>query len=134
MKKLIFVFFAGIYLMSCSKKDIEVPGAANQNVFFKNTNVEIENLKTSQEVSNAVTVSFATLYENGVQRIELMSSNNETTFCTVDGVNIDNNSQALKLYSFEDAHLKGKTMYYMLRFRDNAGNWTYSNYYTVNIK
>ncbi len=57
-----------------------------------------------------------------------MSSANENTFCTIDGADIESNSQTLKAYSFEDVHLKGKTMYYMLRFRDNGGNWTYSNF------
>ncbi len=133
MKKLIFVFFAGVSLMSCSKKDVTLPGAANQNVFFKNSNVEVKNLKTSQ-TSNTVIVSFSTLYENNVKRIELMSSGNENTFCTVEGEDVGGSSQTVKGYSFQDEHLKAKKMYYILRFRDNAGNWTYSNYYTINIK
>lgn len=133
MKKLIFVFFTGICLVSCSKKDITSPGAANQTIFFKNANVEVEDLKTSQQPGNSVAISFSTAYENNIQRIEIMSSGNESTFCSIQGVNTGSNSQSLKSYSFQDTNLRSKTMYYMLRFKDNSGNWTYSNYCTVSI-
>ena len=133
MKRLIFVLITGIFLVSCSKKDVSSPGAANQTVFFKNTNIEVENLQVSQISDNGVTVSFSTAYENNIKRIELMSSASVNTFCTIQGANTEINSQTLKTYSFKDENIKGSTMYYMLRFQDNYGDWTYSNYYTVKI-
>ena len=133
MKKFVFVFFTGIFLVSCSKNNVSTPRAANQNVFFKSTNVEVENLKVSQISSNAVTVNFSTAYENNIKRIELMSSASTNTFCTIQGANTDSNSQTLKQYSFQDTNIKGNTMYYLLRFEDNLGNWTYSGYYTVKV-
>ena len=133
MKRFVFVFFTGIFLVSCSKKDVSTPGAANQNVFFKSANVEVENLQALQISSNAVTVNFFTVYENNIKRIELMSSASVNTFCTIQGINTDSNSQTLKQYSFQDTNIKGNTMYYLLRFEDSLGNWTYSDYYTVKI-
>jgi hypothetical protein len=133
MKKLVFVFFTGIFLMSCSKEDVSTPGAANQNVFFKSANVEVENLQVSQVSSNTVTVNFSTVYENNIKRIELMSGASTNTFCTIQGINSDSNSQTLKKYSFQDTNVKGDTMYYLLRFEDSLGNWTYTGYYTTKI-
>jgi hypothetical protein len=133
MKKLIFVLVTGVLLVSCSKKDVSSPGAANQTVFFKNSNIEVENLQASAVSDNNLTVSFSTAYENNIRRIELMSSASVNTFCTIQGVNTESNSQTVKAYSFNDEDIKGSTMYYMLRFQDNYGNWTYSNYYTVKI-
>ena len=133
MKKLIFVLFTGVFLVSCSKKDMSTPGAADQNVFLKNANVEVKDLQASQISGNAITVNFSTVYENNIKRIELMSSASTNTFCTIQGVNRDNNSQTLKAYSFQDTDIKGDTMYYLLRFEDSNGNWTYSNYCTVKI-
>ena len=75
----------------------------------------------------------STTYENNINRIELMSSASVNTFCTIQSVNTESNSQTVKAYSFKDEDIKGSTMYYMLRFQDNYGNWTYSNYYTVKI-
>lgn len=133
MKKLVFVFFTGIFLVSCSKKDISTPGAADQNVFFKSANVEVKNLQASVISGNAVTVNFSTVYETNIKRIELMSSASANTFCTIQSINTESNSQTLKKYSFQDTNIKGDTMYYLLRFEDGLGNWTYSDYYTVKI-
>jgi len=133
MKKLVFVFITGFFLASCSEKEVSSPGAANQTVFFKNANIEVENLQASQVSSNEVTVDFSTTYENNIRRIELMSSVSVNTFCTIQGVNTGSNSQSLKAYSFSDNNIKGSTMYYMLRFQDNYGNWNYSDYYAVKI-
>jgi len=133
MKRLIFVLVTGVLLVSCSEKDVSSPGAANQTVFFKNANIEVENLQALAVSDNSVTVSFSTAYENNINRIELMSSASVNTFCTIQSVNTESNSQTVKAYSFKDEDIKGSTMYYMLRFQDNYGNWTYSNYYTVKI-
>jgi hypothetical protein len=133
MKRLVFVFFTGIFLVSCSKNDVSTPRAANQNVFFKSTNVEVDNLKVTQISSDAVIVNFSTVYETNIKRIELMSSASTNTFCTIQGVNTGSSSQTLKQYSFQDTNIKGNTMYYLLRFEDNLGNWTYSGYYTVKV-
>ncbi len=132
MKKLIFVFLTGICLVSCSKKEVSSPGAANQNVFFKSSNIEIENLQITQVSSAGVIVNFSTAYENNIKRIELMGSTSVNTFCLIEGINT-NNSQTLKTYSLQDSNTKNATMYYLLRFEDNAGNWTYSNYYTIKL-
>ena len=133
MKKLVFVFFTGIFLVSCSNKEVSTPGAANQNVFFKSANVEVEKLQASQISSNEITVKFSTVYETNIKRIELMSSASTNTFCTIQGVNTDSGSTTLKQYSFQDTNIKGDTMYYLLRFEDSLGNWTYSNYCTVKV-
>ena len=133
MKKLVFVFFTGIFLVSCSNKEVSTPRAANQNVFFKSANVEVEKLQASQISSNEITVKFSTVYETNIKRIELMSSASTNTFCTIQGVNTDSDSATLKQYSFQDTNIKGDTMYYLLRFEDSLGNWTYSNYCTVKV-
>lgn len=133
MRKLIFVFITGIFLVSCSKKEVSSPGAANQNIFFKNVNIEVEDLKATQVSTNAVAVNFSTGYESNIKRIELMSSTSASTFCTVEGENTTVNSQTKKMYSFQDTSIKANTMYYLLRFQDNLGNWTYSDYCTVKI-
>jgi hypothetical protein len=133
MKRFVFVFFTGIFLVSCSKRDVSTPGAANQNIFFKSANVEVENLQAFQISSNAVTVNFFTVYENNIRRIELMSSASANKFCTIQGVTTDSNSRTLRQYSFQDTNIKGNTMYYLLRFEDSLGNWTYSDYYTMKI-
>ena len=82
---------------------------------------------------NSVTISFSTAYENNISRIELMSGNSTSTFCLIQGIDVTGNSFATKHYSFDDSNLKGSTIYYILRFKDNNGNWSYSSYTSVKV-
>ena len=88
-------------------------------------------MKAVSTASNTITINFSTAFENNISRIELMSSATATTFCTTQSVDITGNSSSKKNYTFSDSNVKGSTMFYMLRFKDNSGNWTYSPYLTV---
>ena len=114
---------SGTHYLGFEKEDEAV------NVFF-----EVENMIAVQTTTtSSVTVNFSTAFENNLSRIELMSSATNSTFCTTQAIDVSGNSSEKKSYSFSDANLKGSTMYYMLRFKDNSGNWIYSPYLTVKV-
>jgi hypothetical protein len=133
MKKPLLIVVTGVILLSCSKKDISTPGAANQDLFYKDANIAVENLQACQTANGIITVRFSTVYEKNVYRIELMSSATTSSFCTAQGINTDGNSTSVKDYAFEDANLKGGTMYYLLRFKNDLDEWTYSDYCSVHV-
>lgn len=133
MKKFLLIFLTGVSIVSCTKTVSTPLGAVNQNVFFKNADVAVDNIVAVPTASNSVTISFSTAFENNISRIELMSSASTSTFCTTQGIDVTSNSTVKKNYSFNDVNLKGSTMYYMLRFKDNDGNWSYSPYLSVRI-
>jgi len=133
MKKVIFIIAAGIALLSCSRKDVSAPGAANQNFFYKDDNIAVQDIQASQTESGTITVNFSTAYEKNIHRIELMSGVTTNSFCTTQGTNTTGNSTSVKNYSFQDSNLKGSTMYYMLRFENDLGQWSYSGYYSVQV-
>ncbi|MEP6465298.1 MAG: hypothetical protein ABJB05_03290 [Parafilimonas sp.] len=133
MKKFLLIILTGFSLVSCTKKVSTPTGAANQNIFFKDANVAVENIVAVPTKSSNVTINFSTAFENNISRIELMSSSSTNTFCTTESVDIAGNSSSKKNYSFSDSNVKSSTMYYMLRFKDNTGNWTYSPYLTVQV-
>ncbi|MBS1746893.1 MAG: hypothetical protein JST21_12050 [Bacteroidetes bacterium] len=132
MKKFLLVITTGICLVSCSK-NVSKPGAANQNVFFQDANVSVENMIAESPASSTVTISFTTAFENNLSSIELMSGTTTNNFCTAKSVDLSGNSSTKKNYTFSDSNAKSSTMYYLLRFKDNNGNWTYSNYLTVKV-
>ena len=131
MKKILIILLAGVSMVSCTKTVSTPTGAANQNVFFKNTDVVVENMVAVPTATNSITVSFSTGFENNISRIELMSSASASTFCTTQAIDVTGNSSIKKNYSFSDSNLKGNTMYYLLRFKNNNGIWSYSPYLTV---
>ena len=133
MKKLFVIILTSISLISCTKKVSTPIGAANQNIFFQDANVAVEDMVAVPTAANTVTISFSTAFENNISRIELMSSASTNTFCTTQAVDITDNSSSKKDFSFSDSNVKGSTMYYMLRFKDNSGNWTYTPYVTVQV-
>lgn len=133
MKKFFVIIVTSVSLLSCTKQVSAPPGAANQNIFFHDANVTVEDMVAKPTATNVVTVNFSTVFENNITCIELMSSANVNAFCATQAIAVTGNSSAKRSYSFSDANIKGSTMYYLLRFKDKNGNWTYSNYVTVKV-
>lgn len=133
MKKFFVIIVTFVSLVSCTKQVASLPGAANQNTFFKSANIAVENMTAKPTATSTVSISFSTVFENNISRIELMSGTDANNFCAIQSVNITGNSSVQKNYSFSDANAKSSTMYYLLRFQDNNGNWTYSSYVTVQV-
>ena len=132
MKKFLLVILTGLSMVSCTK-NVSTPGAANQNIFFQNADVAVENMIAVTSSASTVTINFSTAFENNISRIELMSSSISSTFCTSQAVDLSGNSSGKKNYSFSDSNVKSSQMYYMLRFKDSNGNWSYSPYLTVQV-
>jgi hypothetical protein len=132
MKKFFVIMVTVTGLISCSKQVSAPQGAASQNMFFQNANVAVEDMTAKPTAANTVTISFITLFQNNISRIELMSGTTANNFCTAQSVNISNSANS-KSYSFTDASVKASTMYYLLRFKNNSGDYTYSSYVTVQV-
>ena len=131
MKKTLLVILTGVSIASCTKTISTPSGVANQNVFFKDADVIVENMVAVPTTNSSITINFSTKFENNISRIELMSSATGSTFCTTQAIDVTGNSSVKKNYSFNDSNLKGNTMYYLLRFKNNNGDWSYSPYVSV---
>jgi hypothetical protein len=133
MKKFFVIIVTSISLISCTKQAATPKGAANQNIFFQNNDVTVEYMVAKPTATNSVSISFSTSFEKNISRIELMSSTTATTFCTTQAIDVASDSSVKSTYSFNDVNIKGSTMYYLLRFKSNDGDWTYSSYITVKV-
>ena len=132
MKKLIAILSISAFtLVSCSKNVNSPSGTDAQNIFFQTPNVAVSNFTVTSASIGAVEVSFSTLYETGIQQIEILSSASTDHFCTTKTFTVSGNSTQQKQYNYQDTNIKGSTMYYMLRFKDANGNWNYSDYFTI---
>jgi hypothetical protein len=133
MKKFFVIIVTSISLISCSKQVATPQGAASQNIFFKSAGVTVEDMAAKPTAPNNVLISFSAAFEKNISRVELMSSASPNTFCTAQAIDVTGNSSAKKTYSFSDANVKGNIMYYLLRFKNNDGDWVYSSYVTVKL-
>ena len=133
MKKFFVIIVTSISLISCSKQVATPHGATSQNVFFQSAGIMVEDMAAKPTAPDNVLISFSAVFEKNISRVELMSSASPNTFCTAQVIDVTGNSSAKKTYSFSDANVKGNTMYYLLRFKNNDGDWVYSSYVTVKL-
>jgi hypothetical protein len=133
MKTLIAVLSLSVLLVSCSKQTLVIP-QTTQKMFYRDGNIAVSSMTAVQKNISTVTVDFATQYETNIEKIELMSGISETQLCTIDELDVTGNSNSTINYSVEDTNLKGKTMYYMLRYTLNTGDWGYTPLVSVSVK
>ena len=133
MKSLIAVLSLSVILVSCSKQALVIP-QATQNIFYKDGNIAVSSMTAVKKDAATVTVNFATLYQNNIQKIELMSGTSENQLCTINAMDIKCNSHDTQSYTVDDTNLKGQTMYYMLRYTLTTGDWGYTPLVSVSVK
>ncbi len=124
MKSLFGLFAGALFFVSCSTKDVSTP----VENFYADENVTVSSINMST-VDASINISFSTLYLNNIQKIEIMSSGDNTHFCTRRTFTVSTPSSSAQNFEFIDDDIKGTPMYYMLRFLDSDGIWSYSNLY-----
>ena len=134
MKSLLAVLSLSVLLVSCSKQALVVPQPTQKQLFYRDGNIAISDMSAVQKDASTVTVNFATLYETNITKIEVMSGNTANQLCTIGELTVSGNSDKPASYSVEDNNLKGTTMYYMLRYTLNTGDWGYTPLVVVSVK
>lgn len=133
MKPLLAVLSLAIILVSCSKQAVAVPQTA-AGLFYKDGSIAVSSMDAVQTNSSTVKVDFATLYANNVTKIEVMSGVSANLLCTIGELNLPGNIEKLTAFSVNDTNLKGKTMYYMLRYTSKTGDWGFTPLVSVTLK
>lgn len=136
MKSVLGVLFVSITIFSCSKQAV-LPSRPDDNspkIFYRDANITVADMKGVQNSKSSITVSFSTLNESGINKLEIMSGSTTSTLCTIYVTPVEESTTETKTYSFEDTHLKGATMYYMIRYTSSKGNWGYTPLLTVKVQ
>ena len=60
-------------------------------------------------------------------------TSNLKTFCTSSALDVTDAITSLTTFTLSENSVKGSLMYFMLRFKDAGGNWTYTNYKDLQI-
>jgi hypothetical protein len=120
-------------LVSCSKQGVVVPQSSTGQLFYKDGNIEVSTMQAVQTASSTVTVDFSTVYANDVAKIEVMSGSTPNLLCAIGEIDLTANISKTTNFKVTDTNLKGQTMYYMLRYTSNTGNWGYTPLVSVTI-
>jgi len=129
-RHLIIGLLVALGFASCSKEAStpQLTAETSKTVSYKDANIAISQMQaSSNSTKDQVEVSFTTLYEQGVAKIELMSGDSQNYLCSIYSVDLAGNSAQNKNYAIADTHPKAGTMYYMVRFTLNNGSWGYTD-------
>lgn len=123
MKKVLFAVFTIVILASCSQKDITEPETQiSGNVFYKDANVAIADVKAKGE-GNALKLQFSSLYEKNVAKMEIMSGPYENMLCFIHEEPIASNSLQRKNYNITENNANTDQRYYVIKYTLKSGGW-----------
>jgi hypothetical protein len=127
MKNLLAAFVIIFSLASCSKQapvaDTTV-SPSTSTLFFKDANLTIRSF-TAATAGNYVQLNMVTLSESNISKLEIMSGETPNTLCSI-YTTAGKNSQQEQTYNITDKSVKGNTMYYMIRYTLQNGDWGYT--------
>jgi hypothetical protein len=77
----------------------------------------------------AINVSFVTLYETNITKIEVLSGITTSNLCKIYEKNVSSMSNQAKAYNVIDAEPRAQVMYYTIRYTLQNGDWAMSPVY-----
>lgn len=123
MKQFLFAVLAIVVFASCSQKDIIEPEPqVTGNVFYKDANVAIADVKAKGE-GNALKLQFSSLYEKNVAKVEIMSGPYENMLCFIHEEPIPGNSVQRKNYNITEDNANTSQRYYVIKYTLKSGGW-----------
>ena len=134
MKSLFAVLSLSMMLCSCSKQAVVISQKSSGQLFYKDGSIAVSDMQAVQTNTSTVKVDFATEYANNVAKIEVMSGATQNLLCAVGEIDLAGNISKLTNFTVTDNKVKGKTMYYMLRYTSSTGDWGYTPLISVTLK
>ncbi len=132
MKKFLFLLCFQVLLMACNKEEL-TPAATTQSqvaaVKYEDANISIVNFKAEKIRDSQLIVSFSTLYEKNIKKIELMTGNTPNNLCAIYHEDKSKDSFQSLEYVVVDQISKGAIIYYMIRFTLKNGDWGFTPVY-----
>jgi len=124
MKKYVSAVVLACILVSCSKKDITTPETeVTGNIFYRDANIAIADVKGVSKNGSAVEFQFSSLYEKNVVKMELMSGPYENMLCFIHEETIPAASLQRKNYHITEDNANTPTRYYVIKYTLNTGGW-----------
>jgi len=138
MKNLIPVLIV-VILTSCIRETLTAPKSLNQNitantpVSYKDNSISIVDFKAQQD-TNAINVTFTTLYEKDIARLEILRGLTANNLCSIYKQKINSDSFSPVKYNMRDQNNDSiTTIYYMVKYTLANGNWGYTPVFQLSL-
>jgi hypothetical protein len=126
-------------LISCAKETLTAPRslsqniAANTTVSYKDNSISIVDFKAQQD-SNAINVTFTTLYEKNIAKLEILRGVTANNLCSIYIQRISSDSFSPVKYNTSDPNNDNiNTLYYMVKYTLSNGNWGYTPVFKLSL-
>jgi|GEM_PF-2616103 len=135
IRHLISAMFIFCLLGSCNKTNVIEPvPAVETNLLFKDSHINVVEMKMKQKASSEVLFYFTTRYEVGIQKIEVLAGTTPQNLCVFFKSEPTGDSNAFKKYVALDDKAGPVYNYYMIRYTLQGGDWSYSTLYKIKMK
>lgn len=129
-----------IVLVACEKQPVTTPTivanpelVANAVVAFKDNNISVTNFK-AQPADNGVTVSFTTLYQKNIVRLEVLRGLTDNSLCSIFAQPVGGDSFSATTYTTRDKNdYQASEMYYMIKYTLATGDWGYTSVFKLQM-
>src|SRR4051812_35774790 len=128
-----------ILFITCTKKTLTEPKSintdivANTTVSYKNSNIIIVDFKAQQD-SRGIIVTFTTLYEKNIVRLEILKGPTANNLCSIYKQEVSTDSDSVNKYSTSDQNNDNvNTMYYMVKYTLTKGDWGYTPVFKLTL-
>jgi hypothetical protein len=128
-----------VLIVACTKETLTEPKsintniAANTTVSYKSSSITIVDFKAQQE-SRGINVTFTTLYEKNIVRLEILKGLTANNLCSIYKQEISTNSDLATNYSTSDQNNENvNTIYYMVKYTLTDGDWGYTPVFKLTL-
>ena len=135
-------FLPALMLMlfaSCSKETLIKPQSANQNmvataaVAYKDDSISIIDFKAQQD-NKAIDVTFTTLYEKNIVKLEILRGLTENNLCSIYKQEVSADSYSAIKYQMSDQdEFNVNAIYYMVKYTLANGDWGYTPVFQLGL-
>jgi hypothetical protein len=121
-----------LLLTSCTTKTFTEPKSSSQNITantalsYKDNSISIVDFMAQQD-NNAINVTFITLYEKNIAKLEILKGLTANNLCSMYKQEISSDSfSPVKYLTSDQNNDNTDTLYYMVKYTLTDGNWGYT--------
>lgn len=137
MKNILPALLLMLLMSSCTKESVNTPAsqtiATSTAINYEDNSISVVDFK-AQAADNNIQVTFTTLYEKSVVKLEILKGLTANNLCSIYKQSISADSDSATVYSTADANnAKASNIYYMVKYTLANGDWGYTPVFKLSL-
>lgn len=133
MKNLALAVLVFTMALGCRKEASAPEPEEEMIVSYSDANISVRDFKAEKR-DESIVVSFKTNYERNLKEIEVLSGTDQSNLCSIYREMKNENSTQTLSYSIVDKPKANPTMYYLIKYTANNGDWAFTPLYKCQVQ